>query len=286
MLREIQSLGFDHAELSHGIRAGLLPGIMEAVAAGEMRISSLHNFCPLPLGVNHAAPNLFLFSSLDGRERESAFRHTVKTIETAARLHAPVVVLHMGCIDIKDYTDRLLELIAKGEQESRKFSSLREEALAKCEKKKEPFVRHAAESLERIIPIAEQCGVKLGVENRQAIEELPLDSEFDLFLMQFPQPTVGYWHDFGHAQIKENLAIGNHRLFLQSLSARLLGCHVHDVRFPGQDHAAPGTGTVDFAGLRPLLKPEHLKVFEFSPALSPEQAAEGVSFVKCAWGEQ
>ena len=50
MLREIQGLGFARAELSHGIRISLLPGIMEAVDAGEMQISSLHNFCPLPMG--------------------------------------------------------------------------------------------------------------------------------------------------------------------------------------------------------------------------------------------
>ncbi len=85
MLREIRSLGFDTAELSHGIRISLLPGIIESVEAGEMKISSLHNFCPLPMGVNHAAPNLFVFSSTDPRERESAFKHSVRTIETAAR---------------------------------------------------------------------------------------------------------------------------------------------------------------------------------------------------------
>src|SRR6202050_1984236 len=86
MLREIQSLGFEWAELSHGIRISLLPGIIEAVDAGEMKISSLHNFCPLPMGVNHAAPNLYLFSSPDPRERDCAFKHSVKTIEMAARL--------------------------------------------------------------------------------------------------------------------------------------------------------------------------------------------------------
>src|ERR1051326_4891777 len=63
MLREIRELGFEYAELSHGIRVSLLPGILEAVEAGEIKISSLHNFCPLPMGVNYAAPNLYQFSS-------------------------------------------------------------------------------------------------------------------------------------------------------------------------------------------------------------------------------
>ena len=84
MLREIRELGFEYAELSHGIRISLLPGILEAVEAGEIQISSLHNFCPLPIGVNHAAPNIFQFTSSDERERDSAWRYSVRTIETAA----------------------------------------------------------------------------------------------------------------------------------------------------------------------------------------------------------
>jgi len=44
MLREIRELGFEYAELSHGTRISLLPGILEAVDAGEIKISSLHNF--------------------------------------------------------------------------------------------------------------------------------------------------------------------------------------------------------------------------------------------------
>ncbi|HET7625776.1 MAG TPA: sugar phosphate isomerase/epimerase, partial [Verrucomicrobiae bacterium] len=62
MLREIRELGFDYAELSHGTRISLLPGILDAVQAGEIKISTLHNFCPLPIGVNHSAPNLYQFS--------------------------------------------------------------------------------------------------------------------------------------------------------------------------------------------------------------------------------
>src|ERR1700757_3640615 len=47
MLREVRDLGFEYAELSHGTRISLVPGILEAVEAGEIKISTLHNFCPL-----------------------------------------------------------------------------------------------------------------------------------------------------------------------------------------------------------------------------------------------
>src|SRR5436309_14725919 len=84
MLREIRDLGFEYAELSHGVRISLLPGVFQAVEAGEIKISSLHNFCPLPMGVNHAAPNIFIFTADNPRERENALNNTLKTIETAA----------------------------------------------------------------------------------------------------------------------------------------------------------------------------------------------------------
>jgi sugar phosphate isomerase/epimerase len=286
MLREIRSLGFEWAELSHGIRISLLPGILEAVEAGEMKISSLHNFCPLPMGVNRAAPNLYLFSSPDPRERENAWRHSLKTIETAARLRAAVVVLHLGRIDMKDYTDRLLEMLAKGRKESPKYTALCEEALEKREKKKREFVERSGEMLDRLSTAAAERGLKLGVENRQALEEIPLDSDLELLLLEFNRPSVVYWHDCGHAQIKENLGFIAHRLHLQSLAPRLLGFHVHDVLFPGRDHAAPGSGTVDFGALKPMVKAEHIKVFEMSPGLSTEQVAGGVAFIKQVWGAE
>jgi sugar phosphate isomerase/epimerase len=286
MLREIRGLGFEWAELSHGIRMSLLPGIIEAVEAGEMKISSLHNFCPLPMGVNHAAPNLYLFSSSDRRERENAWRHSLKTIETAARLKAAAVVLHLGRIEMKEYTERLLEMIREGRKESRKYAALCEEAREKLEEKKQEFVEQSGEMLDRLSTAAAERGVKLGVENRQALEEIPLDSDLELLLLEFKRPSVGYWHDCGHAQIKENLGFMVHRLHLEALAPRLLGLHVHDVKYPGGDHAAPGSGTVDFGALKGMVKPEHIKVFELSPALTAEEVAGGVALIKQVWGAE
>jgi sugar phosphate isomerase/epimerase len=284
MLREIRSLGFEWAELSHGVRISLLPGIIEAVDAGEIKISSLHNFCPLPMGVNHAAPNLYLFSSQDPRERESAYKHSVKTIETAARLKAGVVVLHLGCIDMKEYTGKMLEMVQEGKKDTPKYSDLIEVVMEKREKKKERYVDCANEMLGRLATLAEERGIRLGVENRQALAELPLDSDIELLLREFDRPGVGYWHDCGHAQIKENLGFIDHRSHLESMATRLLGFHVHDVAFPGHDHRAPGTGTIDFAALQPMVQPEHIKVFELSPSLTLEEVTLGVAHVQQIWG--
>ena len=284
MLREIRDLGFDYAELSHGIRISLLPGIFEAVDAGEIKISTLHNFCPLPMGVTQAAPNLYRFSADDPRERENAFRHSIKTIETAARVQARAVVLHMGSIEMKEYTDKLLDLIRAGKKESSKFEKLSEEVFEKREQKKEHYVERSSEMLRRLIEPAATRGIKLGVENREALEEIPLDADFSLLFREFPTETVGYWHDTGHAQIKENLGFINHAIQLETHADRLLGMHVHDVEYPGKDHRRPGSGMIDFAALQPMIKPEHMKVFEFSPSLSTEDARLGIAHIKKLWG--
>jgi len=285
MLREIRELGFEYAELSHGTRISLLPGILEAVEAGEMKISSLHNFCPLPMGVNNSAPNLYQFSSERPRERELALRYTLKTIEMAARVKASVVVLHLGSIEIKNYTDRLIEMVGRGEKETARYQKLCTELDEKREAKKEAFLDRVKDLLRQVLPEAESRGIRLGAENREALEELPFEGDFEFLFRELNSPAIGYWHDTGHAQIKENLGFLPHLMQLESLRDRVLGFHLHDVQFPGRDHCAPGSGTIDFAALKPMVKPEHLRVFELSPSLTVEEVRKGVAHLRGIWGD-
>jgi sugar phosphate isomerase/epimerase len=284
MLREIRELGFEYAELSHGIRISLVPGILEAVDAGEMRISSLHNFCPLPIGVNNAAPNLYQFSAERERERELAVRFSVKTLEFANRVGAGVVVLHSGSIEMKNYTDKLLDMAGRGEKETPKYKKLCEELDQKREAKKEPFVTRTNEIIKKLVTDAEARNLRLGIENREALEELPIESDFQFLFRELASPNLVYWHDTGHAQIKENLGFIGHHMHLESLRDRLWGFHIHDVQPPGRDHCPPGSGTVDFAGLASLVKPDHVKVFELSPSLTVEEVKSGVAHVRKLWG--
>jgi sugar phosphate isomerase/epimerase len=286
MLREIRDLGFEYAELSHGIRISLVPGIMDAVKAGEIKISSLHNFCPLPMGVTKAAPNLYEFSADQPRERELAIKHTLKTFDFATHVNASVVVLHLGSIEVKDYTGKLSEMLERGEKNSPKFLKLRDEAAAALKAKKARYVKHTNDTLAQLLPEAEKRGLKLGCENRQGLEEIPLEADFVEFLRHFDSPNVIYWHDCGHAQIKENLGFIHHVTHLESVASRLGGFHVHDVQFPTRDHCAPGKGMIDFTALKPFVKPEHIKVFELGPSLPVELVKSGIAYIKSIWGEE
>ncbi len=285
MLREVRELGFEYAELSHGTRISLMPGILDAVGAGEIKISTLHNFCPLPMGVNNSAPNLYQFTAESDRERESAVKHTLKTLEFATRVKAPLVVLHLGSVEMKDYSGKFKEMLERGEKGSPKYEKLVAELVEKREAKKVKFVERLYASLRKVIPEAEARGIKFGCENREALEELPFEDDFALLFRELSSPVMTYWHDTGHAQIKENLGFIQHAQHLQTFSDRLSGFHIHDVQPPARDHCAPGSGSVDFAALKPMVKPQHIKVFEFSPAMPVEVLKQGVAHVKRIWGE-
>ena len=56
-----------------------------------------------------------------------------------------------------------------------------------------------------------------------------------------------------------------------------------DVEPPGRDHRPPGRGCIDWAALQPFVKPEHLKIFEFSPSLSPTEAKAGAEYLQSLW---
>jgi len=258
------------------------------VQAGEIKISTLHNFCPLPMGVHYPAPNLFKFSSEDRRERESAWKHSLKTIETAARVGAKLVVLHSGQVDIKDYNDKLEEMVARGERETPRYRKLVEEMDSKRERRKERALELSLDMIRNLADAAAGEGLLLGIENREAVEEIPFDHDLPIFLAQLP-PNVRYWHDCGHAQIKDNLGLIQHALHLEGMAERLGGLHVHDVIADeeGQhDHCPPGFGMIDYAALRPWVRPEHIKVLELSPGTESEHVRRGFEHIKSVWGEE
>jgi hypothetical protein len=58
------------------------------------------------------------------------------------------------------------------------------------------------------------------------------------------------------------------------VAPRLIGCHLHDTKWPGRDHMAPFTGDVDYEPLLALIPKEMLFVFEMSPRRTVEEIVE------------
>jgi sugar phosphate isomerase/epimerase len=285
MLREIVDLGFDRIELGHGIRISLMPGIQKMFESGKVKFSSLHNFCPLPVEVLHASPDCYQFSSPFTKERERALKHTFQTIDFAERLGAPFIVMHLGEVPMKSVTDSLIKLVRKGEQFSRKYVREKIRAVEKREAVAPEYLARAKDCLKRVVEYATGKKAKLAVEGRRGYEEIPSERELPVLLDELNSSQLGYWHDFGHAQIKENLAFLDHADWLRAIGQRTLGCHVQDCIWPAQDHQPPFAGSVDLEKLVPLLPANCLFVWEISPSKTPDEIRQSVELWKQRFGE-
>ncbi|HEY2343015.1 MAG TPA: sugar phosphate isomerase/epimerase family protein [Chthoniobacteraceae bacterium] len=284
MLDEILEMGFERIELGHGIRLSLMEGILRAAEKGKVKFSSLHNFCPLPVEITRPSPDCYQFSSPDQRERERAIRFSFQTIDFAARLGAPIVVLHLGRVPIEDYTEKLVRMAEVGMHLSRGYVQTKLEAVRKREAAAPPFFQR---SLDCLTPIADQAarkGITLGVESRHSFEEIPGEEEMVDVLDAFAVSHVGYWHDFGHVQVKHNLGFLDHVEWMDRVGHRLVGCHLHDTQWPGRDHQPPFTGDVPYDKLIPLLPKREKTLFVFE--MSPRRTREEIMTARQQWAER
>ncbi|MDB6170394.1 MAG: Xylose isomerase domain protein barrel [Verrucomicrobia bacterium] len=274
MAEEMAGLGFEFIELSHGIRITLVPGILKAVEDGVVRIGSTHNFCPLPTGVLHAAPNLFEPSAENSQERDQWLRHTGRSIDFAAQVKARVLVCHLGSVGFFWFNpkEKLEAYLARHPSADlagdKTYRALLASSLARLRKKMGPYWERTTGNVRQVLGRAAEKGVRLGFENREAFDELPLDEDYPAFLASLPADApAGYWHDTGHADIKQSMGILDHRAHLEKMASRLIGFHLHDVDAEGRDHQGIGKGKIDFRMVSEFWRPEHLLVIELSPRI-------------------
>ena len=269
MLEEIWNLGFRQIELGHGIRVSLLQGIADFVRDHDLTITSVHNFCPLPIDVFHSSPDCLQCTSNDGTERKRAERHTLATIDQAASVGAPTVVLHLGFARMRNFTKELVKQIYDGKIFSRTFVRTKLRALRLREQT--DLYSRVLDWLRPVVEHATQAGVALAIENRIEIETFPNESEFQRLFQDLDQKVVGYWHDFGHAQVRQHLTLLDHAEWLKAAAPRLLGCHVHDVIYPDRDHRIPFQGIIPFKELLDLIPKQVPLVWELTPRVSADE---------------
>lgn len=283
MLRELADLGFEYVELSHGTRLSLVPGILRGVEEGLVKVASVHNFCPLPVGVMGAAPNLYEPSAVSRRERILWLHNTLKTLEFAQRMECDRVVVHSGRVrmlwgDPTEPFEAALEADAGARGD--KLQAVREKGLKRLRKKQRGFMKRLKESYSLVAEQARERGITFGVENREAFAELPLDEEMPGLLESLAEhEAFGYWHDSGHAQLKERMGLLDHAEFLEKMRPRLAGFHLHDVSEEDRDHQVPGSGVIDWAKLASQVRENDVVVMEMSPRLRSEEIREGRDFL-------
>jgi len=281
LIFEIKELGFDEVELSFNLTASMVSQIEELVKDGSIKISSLHNFCPIPENVKRelALPDFYSMSSTNEEERNKSVEQTKNTIATAARLKAQAVVLHTGRVEMEDDTRKLMELFRSGLAEKEEFKRLRQAFIESRRKQAAPFLENTLRSLEELNSFAVKENIKLGVETRFYFREIPVFEELGIIFEKFKGSNIFYWHDTGHAQLMDDLGLARHKDFLDAYGGLLLGIHLHDI-LNCQDHLAPSCGEIDFGMIAPYIKEGVLKVIEAHSRSSASEIKKGAEFLE------
>src|SRR5260370_27449132 len=197
--------------------------------AGEFVFSSLHNFCRLPVEVMTASPDCYEFSTASKRERDRAIKQTLQTLDFAARLKAPFVVLHCGSIAMNPITDELIALAQNGGLLSRKYVQKKIDAVRTRERAAPSHLARVRECLKPIVERAAEKNVRLGIEGRRGSEEIPSEREIPQLLDEIAASHVGYCHDMVHIPIKENLGFLDHAEWLITIGPLTIACHMQHV---------------------------------------------------------
>jgi len=283
IVEEIKKAGAFGVELNFNLDRALLKEFALLKKNGEVDIISLHNYCPLPEGVDpkKASPDFPSLSSLDEAERREALKFTKTTIDSALELGARVVILHMGRVEVKDRTIKLSRL----EKGTPVYAGLKARMETERQLLARPYFENALRSLEELEPYAGNKGISLGIENRYYFRELPSFGEIGRILDHFGDSGIYYWHDIGHAKTQECIGFGTHDDYLRSFSRKLIGIHLHDI-IGVDDHRIPGAGNFDFTVLRPYVKKGTVKVIEAHQPATVDDMTRGAALLKNIFREE
>jgi sugar phosphate isomerase/epimerase len=277
LINEIKALGFDSVELNFALTKAMVDDVLSLVRRSEVKVSSLHNICPLPPEVapERASPDYYSLASCDDDERGQAVRVAKNTIRYARDLGAEAVVLHLGRVEMKDRTHELASLISSPS----KFQKFKEDIIKERSEKAAAHISSVSKSLKELVPYAGIMAVKLAAENRYYYREIPLADELGEIFRNFTEKELFYWHDVGHAAVFERLGFYRQGELLERFQNRLLGMLLHDIIGPIGDHNPPGLGTFDYTFLKPYMKKDILKVLEIHSPATPAQIRRSVEYL-------
>jgi sugar phosphate isomerase/epimerase len=281
MVFEITALGFETIELSFNLTSLMVDTVEGLASSGQVKVSSVHNFCPVPDNLKRevALPDYFSLSSFDDQEQKLAIRQAKKSIDSAARVGAKAVVLHCGRVEIPDHTRQLIQIYNQGLKNTREFDELKDEMILQREKSSSGFLNNTLWSLDQLNQYAVSMGISLGIENRFYYREIPSFAEIGIILSKFKGSNIFYWHDTGHAQVMENLELARHKDFLDRYAKNMLGMHIHDIS-GCSDHMAPSLGDFDFTRVTPYLRNDTIKVIEAHHPANGEDLKKSRAFLE------
>jgi sugar phosphate isomerase/epimerase len=267
-----QRLGFQQFELNHQVDSAMLAG----VDLGAVRIASVHEPCPSDIPPPELHERGWLVSSPDEEQRRQGVRAVQRSIDLARDVGAGLVVVHPGRVDVhRDQEGALRDRARAGQAGTPGYQAQLAQLLAARAARAPANLDAALRSLRELAAYAGRDGIRLGVENRFHILDIPSLDEMAPCLSLVGEDRIGFLYDVGHAQVLEFLGAGPHRAWLERYAHRMVGVHLHDARGL-YDHIAPGQGEVDWGMVGRHLPPGAQRTCELRMQLSPQEIEAGL----------
>ncbi|SHG26663.1 Sugar phosphate isomerase/epimerase [Desulfacinum infernum DSM 9756] len=282
LLERLERFPIHGVELDYRIPDPVFRELAGPLKKSRLHVVSVHNFCPVPPMVppGKTGGDLLDLSALDRDDRMQAVRWTVKTLEHANDLEAPVVILHCGRVDMDPELDRLHGMLERCDgPEDPRFREFLDQKCAERLEKRAPYLDALLWSLDRLAREAEKLDLILALENRAHYHELPGLEEFPEIFRELDGAPLAYWHDVGHAHLHCLLGLWDGLNPPEFLKDRLAGVHVHDAR-GRDDHLPPGTGELDPAPVVKAVGGEVPWVVEIRPGTSDEDVRRGLDHLQ------
>lgn len=283
LVDEALALGFAALELGYNFQPELREGVLRRLAAGAVRIVSLHAYCPVPLGAPAGHPELYLLADTEEDMRRMAVLGMGHTLSFAAEVGARAIVAHAGRVPVGGLSRWLVERQRAGATGDRLYRWRRGRLLRARARRAGRNLTALRRSLDELLPACERAGVALCLENLPSWDGLPNEDETEALIASYATPWLRYWHDMGHGEIRQQLGFGDHARTARRLLPCMRGVHIHDVGAALRDHLAPGAGTIDFSEFAFLARPDMLSVFEPAADVAAADLAQGLAHVRQAW---
>ena len=290
LVDEILALGFDALELGYHTTELQAEGIKRRLASGAITVDSVHAYCPVPLSAPHGYPELHLLASADDDDRAMAKILLGQTLDFAASMGARAIVLHAGRLLLKSWfksytTGTLFNALedVERDQANPEFQKVKGTVLTCRAKQVSKIFDAFCLSLDTLLPRFERAGITLCLENLPSVEAFPDAQEMAMLKDRFPTPSLAYWHDMGHGQVREFLGLEPHLAVAQSLLPVTGGIHIHDAKLPMNDHLLPGMGLIDWNAFSFYGSANILRVFEPSPGTGPVALGIALRDLRKVW---
>lgn len=284
MADEAAALGFSALELGYALPEAAVPGIMKRVGEGRIAISSVHAFSPVAEGTT-GHPELYSPALTDEAKRVEAVGKILGCLAFARDCGADRIVLHAGRITKAArhwlyVHNRIMNENDEGFFYRRRLRKMNESRAAGIGAALDALCR----SLGELLPLFEEAGVKLALENLPSFDAIPSPEEMDYLANMFSRsPSFAFWFDMGHAQVMENAGYGDAAALAQRHLALIAGVHIHDVIGPGGDHQAPGMGGIDWRRFSFLATSGKALVFEPLSSVPADELSAALSFLATTW---